>query len=151
MTQDYMEARLAGQLIWSYSPSPRSMEHFLERWPGDDRVKLLGTDAYQYGPDDAFIAQLSGTLNLMNEYANEHNLLIAVTECGKTNSTIPDWWTRIFNTAVKDYPICYCLPWRNAPHEHFGPSKETPTAEDFKVFYKLPNTLFLKDIVEVKN
>ena len=29
MTQDYMEERLGGQLVWSYSPGPRSLEHFL--------------------------------------------------------------------------------------------------------------------------
>lgn len=146
MTQDYLEAKLPGQLLWSYSPSPRSMEHFLERWPGDERIQLLGTDAYQYGSDEDFQAQLNFTLGFMQEYAKDRNMLIAVTECGKTNSTIPDWWTRVFDSAVKDYPICYCLPWRNYSKEHFGASKDAPTAEDFKAFYALPHTLFLNDI-----
>ena len=146
MTQDYLEAKLPGQLLWSYSPSPRSMEHFLERWPGDERIQLLGTDAYQYGSDEDFQAQLNFTLGFMQEYAKDRNMLIAVTECGKTNSTIPDWWTRVFDSVVKNYPICYCLPWRNYSKEHFGASKDAPVAEDFKVFYAQPHTLFLNDI-----
>ena len=150
MTQDYMDERLEGQLVWSYSPGPRSLEHFLERWPGDDRVQLVGTDAYQYGSDEAYMAQLDRLLTMMCDSAKERNILVAVTECGKTNSVIPDWWTRIFDASVKDFPICYCLPWRNYPKEHFGPSKETPTAEDFKKFYELPNTLFLNDIKNIK-
>lgn len=148
MTQDYINNRFPGQFVWSYSPSPRSMEHFLERWPGDERVQLLGTDAYQYGSDEDFQKQLSFSLNFMQEYAKDRNMLIAVTECGKTNSTIPDWWTRVFDPIAAQYPICYCLPWRNAAKEHFGASKDAPVAEDFKLFYAKPHTLFLQDITK---
>ena len=146
MTQDYMNEQLPGQLIWSYSPSPRSMEHFLERWPGDDRVQLLGVDAYQWGTEEDFKAGLQFGLQFMNDYVKEHPMLIAVTECGRVNSDIPDWWTRVFNPIASQYPICYCLPWRNAAKEHFGASKDASTAEDFKQFYALDNTLFLQDI-----
>lgn len=146
MTQDYMNEQLPGQLVWSYSPSPRSMEHFLERWPGDDRVQLLGVDAYQWGTEEDFKAGLQFGLQFMNDYVKEHPMLIAVTECGRVNSDIPDWWTRVFNPIASQYPICYCLPWRNAAKEHFGASKDAPTAEDFKQFYALDNTLFLQDI-----
>lgn len=147
MTQDYMNEQLPGQLVWSYSPSPRSMEHFLERWPGDDRVQLLGVDAYQWGTEEDFKAGLQFGLQFMNDYVKEHPMLIAVTECGRVNSDIPDWWTRVFNPIARQYPICYCLPWRNAAKEHFGASKDASTAEDFKQFYALDNTLFLQDIL----
>ena len=146
MTQDYMNEQLPGQLVWSYSPSPRSMEHFLERWPGDDRVQLLGVDAYQWGTEEEFKAGLQFGLQFMNEYVKEHPMLIAVTECGRVNSDIPDWWTRVFDPIARQYPICYCLPWRNAAKEHFGASKDASTAEDFKLFYAQPHTLFLNDI-----
>ena len=146
MTQDYINDRLPGQFVWSYSPSPRSMEHFLERWPGEDRVQLLGVDAYQWGTEEDFKNGLEFGLNFMNEYAKDKDILIAVTECGRVNSDIPDWWTRVFDPIAKNYPICYCLPWRNAAKEHFGPSKDAPTAEDFKQFYALPHTLFLNEI-----
>ena len=146
MTQDYMNEQLPGQLVWSYSPSPRSMEHFLERWPGDDRVQLLGVDAYQWGTEEDFKAGLQFGLQFMNDYVKEHPMLIAVTECGRVNSDIPDWWTRVFDPIARQYPICYCLPWRNAAKEHFGASKDASTAEDFKQFYALDNTLFLKEI-----
>ncbi len=148
MTQDYMNEALPGQLVWSYSPSPRSIEHLLERWPGDDRVQLFGIDAYQWGTEEDFMAGFAFGLNLMNEYVKEHPMLIAVTECGRVNSDIPDWWTRVFDPIARQYPICYCLPWRNAAKEHFGASKDAPTAEDFKTFYAQPHTLFLNDITK---
>lgn len=146
MTQDYIEERLPGQLIWSYSPSPRSIEHFLERWPGDDRVQLLGVDAYQWGSEEDFMKGLAFGLDLMDEYVKDHPMLIAVTECGRVNSDIPDWWTRVFHPIASQHKICYCLPWRNWPAEHFGASKDVPTAEDFKAYAALPETLFLNDI-----
>ena len=146
MTQDYVEGRLPGQFIWSYSPSPRSIEHFLERWPGDERVQLLGMDAYQWGTEEDFKAGFAFGLDLMDEYVKDHPMLIAVTECGRVNSDIPDWWTRVFHPIASQHKICYCLPWRNWPAEHFGASKDAPTAEDFKAFAELPETLFLNDI-----
>lgn len=146
MTQDYINDRLPGQFVWSYSPSPRSMEHFLERWPGDDRVQLLGVDAYQWGTEEDFKNGLEFGLKFMNEYVQDKDILIAVTECGRVNSDVPDWWTRVFDPIASRYPICYCLPWRNAAKEHFGASKDAPTAEDFKQFYALPHTLFLNEV-----
>lgn len=146
MTQDFMNEKHPGMFVWSYSPSPRSIEHLLERWPGDDRVQLFGIDAYQWGTEDDFKQQLEYGLDLMMDYVKDHPMLIAVTECGRVNSDIPDWWTRVFNPIASRYPICYCLPWRNAAKEHFGASKDAPTAEDFKQFYALDNTLFLKEI-----
>ncbi len=146
MTQDYLNERLPGQLLWSYSPSPRSIEHLLERWPGDDRVQLFGIDAYQWGTEEDFMAGFAFGLDLMDEYVKDHPMLIAVTECGRVNSDIPDWWTRVFHPIASQHKICYCLPWRNAAKEHFGASKDAPTAEDFKAFAALPETLFLNDI-----
>lgn len=146
MTQDFMNEKHPGMFVWSYSPSPRTIGHLLERWPGDDRVQLFGIDAYQWGTEDEFKQQLEYGLDLMMDYIKDHPMLIAVTECGRVNSDIPDWWTRVFNPIASRYPICYCLPWRNAAKEHFGASKDAPTAEDFKQFYALDNTLFLKEI-----
>lgn len=148
MTQDYLNEKLPGQLLWAYSPSPKSMEHFLERWPGDDRVQLLGSDCYQGGSSEEFQEKLGFWLSFMNDYAQDRNILIAITECGRKNSDIPDWWTQVLDPVAKQYPICYCLPWRNYSKEHFGASKDASTAEDFKNFYDLPHTLFAKDIKE---
>lgn len=146
LTQDFLNEKHPGMFVWSYSPSPRTIGHLMERWPGDDRVQLFGIDAYQWGTEVEFKLQLEYGLDLMMDYVKDHPMLIAVTECGRVNSDIPDWWTRVFNPIASRYPICYCLPWRNAAKEHFGASKDAPTAEDFKQFYALDNTLFLKDI-----
>lgn len=148
MTQDYLNVKVPGQLLWSYSPGPKDMNHFLERWPGDDRVQLLGCDCYQFGSAEDFQKELGFWLGFMNDYAKDRNILIAITECGRPNSDIPDWWTTMLDPIASKYPICYCLPWRNYCKEHFGASKDASTAEDFKKFHELKHTLFLKDIQE---
>ena len=75
-----------------------------------------------------------------------HRVGLAVDQGFRVNSDIPDWWTRVFHPIASQHKICYCLPWRNAAKEHFGASKDAPTAEDFKAFAALPETLFLNDI-----
>lgn len=148
MTQDYLNEKLPGQLLWAYSPSPKNMEHFLERWPGDDRVQILGSDCYHSSTAKDFQKKLGFWLGFMNDYAKDRNILIAITECGRKNSDIPDWWTEVLHPVAIQYPICYCLPWRNYCKEHFGASKDATTAENFKQFHALPQTLFVKDIQE---
>ncbi len=148
MTQDYLNDKLPGQLLWAYSPSPKNMEHFLERWPGDDRVQILGSDCYHSSTAEDFQKKLGFWLGFMNDYAKDRNILIAITECGRKNSDIPDWWTQVLDPVATQFPICYCLPWRNYCKEHFGASKDATTAEDFKKFHELPQTLFVKDIKE---
>lgn len=146
MTQDYIEARLPGRFVWSYSPSPRSIEHFLERWPGDESVQLLGIDAYQWGSEEDFMRDFAAGLDLMEEYVSEHPMLISVTECGRVNSDIPDWWSRVFLPIASQHKVCYCLPWRNWYTEHFGASKDAPTADDFKALTDDNKLLLLSDI-----
>lgn len=158
-TQDYVNAApvsagtLADYIVWSYSPSYGGQwteEQYLSRYPGDDRVQLLGDDDYQWGTEENFKQMLDYNLSHLTDFARKHGKLIALTECGYQNSPDATWWSRVLKPIIEKYPICYLLPWRNYKKEHFGPSKETTTADDFKQWSKHKKFLFLNDIKKIK-
>jgi len=149
MLQDYINEELSDNIVWAFSPNLQgtwTKEQFLLRYPGNDRVDLLGEDAYQWGSEEDFTYAFSADLTFLCPFAKENGKLFAITECGKQNSTIPDWWTRVFMPVLSQYPASYFLPWRNWSKEHFGASKDAPTAEDFIKLYQADNTLFLNEI-----
>lgn len=149
MTQDYVNQKLNDNVVWAFSPNLQGTwteEQFLKRYPGDSRVDLVGEDAYQWGTEEDFTYAFSADLTFLSAFAQQHGKPLAVTECGKQNSTIPDWWTRVFKPIADQHQISYFLPWRNWNQEHFGASKDAPTAEDFVKLYQADNTLFLNDI-----
>ena len=159
MTQDYINATTAGEtslkdyLVWSYSPNlfgSWTEAQWLVRYPGDDRVDLIGEDAYQWGREEYFTRQLDADLALITKIAAERGKLIALTECGYQNSPDSTWWQRVFKPVMEKYPVCYFLPWRNYSKDHFGASPAAKTAEDFKAWAKQKNFLFVKDIRKVK-
>jgi len=140
-------------LLWAYSPG---MEEGLDvsrlsaRYPGDERVQMIGLDGYQWEADggEQFIERGRKNLQVLCQYANKHNLLPALTETGLKNMTDPTWWTSTLLPTIKGFPLCYLLTWRNYREEWFGPSTSKPDADSFRDFYYSPITLFLKDIKE---
>ncbi len=153
MTQDYLNECMPGVILWSYSPNLQGYwteEQWMARYPGDDRVDLIGEDAYQWGTEEDFKRGLDADLTLITEIAKKHGKLIAMTECGYQNSPDATWWTRVFKPIVDKYPICYFLPWRNYKKEHFGAAKDLKVADDFLKLYQAKNTLFLQEIKKVK-
>ena len=140
---------LKDYIVWSYSPNLQgnwTEEKWMVRYPGDDRVDLIGEDAYQWGSEADFKTQLDADLALITKIAKEHGKLIAMTECGYQNSPDATWWQRVFKPVIEKYPVCYFLPWRNYTKEHFGASKDAKTADDFKEWAKGKKLLFVKDI-----
>ncbi len=153
LLQDYLNGRGFDNLVWSYSPGCQdnlTAERLLERYPGDDRVDMIGLDGYQWVPEekDAFIERTKQNLDVLCQVAQEHNLIPALTETGMKNMTQPDWWSSTLLPAVQDFPISYLLTWRNAPKEWFGPSTSKPDAPYFVEFFNNDKTLFLKEIAE---
>ena len=152
MMQDYLrDERGFKNLLWSYSPNLDggwTEERFLQRYPGNDRVTLIGEDAYQWGAEEDFVKQLSADLDFLSVFAKRNGKLLAMTECGFKNTPDPTWWTRVLKPVMDKYALCYFLTWRNYPKEYFGPSKDEPSGADFKKLYEAGNTLFLKDIAK---
>ena len=149
MLQDYLTKKGFDNLLWAYSPgmAPDLTEtKFLERYPGNDRISLVGIDGYQWGTRKDFMEQLDQNLDMLTKFAVKNGKIAALTECGLKNLTEPDWWTTALMPVVEKYPISYLLVWRNYKEEWFGPSPVKPDAKYFKDFYNNKKTLFLKDI-----
>ena len=155
MTQDYINkvavknGKLEDYLIWSYSPSWYH-DCAMERYPGDDRIQLIGTDVYMWGTEEDFKEKLEMELQNITRLGKEHNKAIAITECGYKNSPDPTWWQRVFKPVIEKYKFSYFLTWRNYKEEHFGVSPDATTAKDFKEWSKAKNLLFAKDIKSIK-
>ena len=157
MLQDYLLSEGFDNLVWSWSPNlgvaPLSppeggtiADGAFDSYPGDDRVDLLGLDAYQWGTEEEFVRQLNADLTLLSRFAEQHNKLFALTECGLKNLPDPTWWTRVLKPQIDRYPISYFLVWRNAKHEFFGPAPSEKNAVYFNEMIRNRNVLMLKDI-----
>ena len=153
MLQDYLRGQGLDNLLWSYSPNLDggwTKERFLQRYPGNDRVTLIGEDAYQWGTEADFKSALKADLTFLSQFARENGKLLAMTECGLKNMTDATWWTRVLKPIMDEYPLSYFLLWRNYKEEYFGPAPELPCAADFRKLYKAENTLFLKEIKNIE-
>ncbi|MGM9767124.1 MAG: glycoside hydrolase family 26 protein [Candidatus Cryptobacteroides sp.] len=144
MTFDYLSGeRGLRNLIWSYSPGAGGVtgEIYMERWPGDDMVDMIGIDCYQYSTPETFTADLVNALDIMKEIAAGHGKMMAVTEAGYEGIPQADWWTGTLYEALKDYPLSYVLTWRNAcdkPEHFYAPFPGHLSADDFKAFAAMP-------------
>lgn len=151
MTQDYINSNIPNVIVWSNSPNLGvNQTEFPDRWPGDDRVDLLGFDAYQWGTEADFVSQCDADMAFLSQYAADHGMLFALTECGIKNSPNPVWWSKVLKPLMDKYPVVYFLPWRNYVKEHFGAAPGIATSDDFKQMAKEKKLLFSRDIKNIK-
>ena len=147
LTQDYIEPK--DNIVWSYSPNlagNMTEEMFLQWYPGDERIDLIGLDAYEWGTEEDFVRQTNADLDMLCAFGAKHHKLVALTECGFKNIPDPTWWPRVLLPILKAHPLSYAHVWRNYVTEYFGPVPETRDAEEFRIFYQDSTTLFLQDI-----
>jgi len=140
-------------LLFAYSSGGDidSIGQYLERYPGDDYVDLMGFDYYQM-PDagnNSFRENVSRVLGFVTEAAVAHGKLAALTEAGYEG--IPDsmWWTTTFWPAIENHRISYALVWRNAhnrPGHFYAPWPGHPSEQDFISFYSFHETLFQSEL-----
>ena len=138
-------------LLFAYSTDRFiTAEEYLERYPGDDLIDLVGFDLYDRGPE--YTATLGNCAKIVSKIAADKNKIGAVTEAGGPIAKNPEWWTKTLLEALRPYDLSYVLVWRNptvtskAKDMPFGPSKGSPSEQDFIKFHNDPKTLFLKDI-----
>jgi hypothetical protein len=135
-----------------------SREEFLERYPGDEWVDVIGFDIYQAyntAKNEDFIKYAGRMLSTLDSLASEHNKIPALTEFGNSGLKDSLWWTNTFLKAIAPYKISYALAWRNAGIngtrvEFYAPYKGHSSAKDFVEFYKNEKTLFQKDVTREK-
>ena len=153
LTRDELRKRGVRNVLYAYSPGmePGRVGEYLERYPGNDVIDLLGVDIYQYERSE-YIRQLEKSLAILTEAGKTLGKPIAVTETG--SEAIPDscWWTGTLLPVIRKYPLCYVLVWRNArerENHYYAPYPGQASASDFIRFYQSPETLFEGDSLEL--
>ncbi len=161
LTRKRFDEKHVNNVIWAYSPNrywgaDLSNNLFSERYPGDDLVDIIGWDQYCNAEEDDsvgfynFSVELDSSLNVLCQFAKQHDKLPALTETGSEGIKADDFWTKSLLPVLNKYPIAYVLVWRNAPHDKPGhfyvPYIGHPSVSDFIKFYNDKNTLFLRDI-----
>lgn len=141
-------------LIYAYSPNGHfeSKEDYLDRYPGDDYIDIVGFDVYHDKPqrDDGWLEAFIKDCQIISAIANERDIVGAITEVGlrwnamdglaPTNNMIPDWYTWLLSALKKDEQarqMVYMLNWWNGANGRFWvPYKGHEMAEDFIRFYQ---------------
>ena len=131
-------------LLLAYSPAEfTTKEQYLERYPGDDYVDVMGFDAYCFGEVSLFQQDLDRRLTLLQQIAAEHGKVAALTETGYEKLPNATWWTQTLLPTLSKYNLSYVLVWRNGrPDHYYAPFPGQASADDFKQFYSSPRVLF---------
>jgi len=143
--------------LYAFSPDNRfkTEAEFLERYPGDAWVDMVGMDNYgdmgrdRYAPDTA-----ATKLQIVSDYARKAGKLAAFTETGL--ESIPDttWWTQTLLKVMKRprMRLAYVLVWRNdtrSPTHYYAPYPGQVSVPDFLQFKADPYTLFESDLKDI--
>ncbi len=170
-TVDYLkETKGLHHLLYAYSPNGHfdNSKAYLERYPGDEYIDILGFDMYHDKPkkEDGWLEAFIKDCEIIAKIADEKNKVGAITEVGirwnadqrglaLSNNALPDWYTWLL-AAIKENPwarqMCYLLNWWNGPKGIFWvPYKGHEMAEDFMAFYEDEFTAFNKTQKELYN
>ena len=158
MTAEILKEKGVTNALFAYSPGTEpdgNADKYLERYPGDDIIDILGLDAYCSAPDAdttqiaGYVRKLGKNLEMVTKVAKAHGKAVALTETGYEGIKTADWWTATLAPVLAKYPVSYVLVWRNArerPSHFFAPYPGHAFASDFVKFYNLNETLFLHDV-----
>lgn len=146
------------QFIYGWSPDNKftNKQDYLERYPGNDWVDLVGMDNYndmgRYG-----IYQLDSAyhkIKIVSDFAKKNNKLAALTETGLEGIPNTTWWTEVLLKTLKrsKLKLSYVLVWRNdihSPTHYYAPFPGQVSVPDFMKFYNDPYTLFENDLKDM--
>ncbi|MDA0194448.1 MAG: glycosyl hydrolase [Bacteroidetes bacterium] len=143
--------------LYCFSPDNRYLteEVYLERYPGDAWVDMVGMDNYgdmgrnRYAVDTAALK-----LKIVSDYAKKAGKLAAFTETGLESIPNETWWTETLLPAMKMHKarLSYVLVWRNdirSPTHYYAPYPGQVSVPNFLEFYNDDYTLFENDLKNV--
>ena len=141
-------------LVYAFSPDCRfdTEAEFLERYPGDGWVDLVGFDDYaDFGRDRYDLVAGLRKLTVVSDYAKRHGKVAAFTETGLESIPNPTWYTETLLKTLKSpgLELSYVMVWRNdqrSPTHYYAPFPGHSSAPDFQRFYDDPFTIFQKDL-----
>lgn len=144
--------------IYAFSPDNQfnSESEYLERYPGDNYVDMLGMDDYgDFGRDGKYdLAAGLEKLIIFSDLAIKKKKIAAFTETGLESITNEKWWTEVLLKTLKceKLQLAYVLVWRNdstSQTHYYTPFPGQLSEKDFVRFYEDPFTLFEKDLKNI--
>lgn len=170
LTFDYLtNSKGVHNLIWTYSPD---LHHlcwnetgldkyvYMNAWPGDDYVDILGLDAYQTAYSN-FDASADSVVDYAADLAEEKGKLFAITETGLSNNNPGHykyfynhyWWTNKLYPLLEDNSVSYVMVWKNDGYpvsggypEYYNAFPGSYTSDDFLVFVGEEDVLLENDL-----
>lgn len=142
-------------LLTAYSPDVgfRNAEEYLERYPGDDVVDVLGLDDYhslRTGKPELLIRNLE----IIAETAARKRKLAAFTETGCSNVADPRYFTGkllpcLLHSELTS-SVSWVLFWRNYQNDHhFLPYPGHGSAADFMEYIKNERIALIRDLPDL--
>jgi hypothetical protein len=142
-------------LLYAYSTDIfDTKQQYLERYPGDLWVDILGCENYWDFQWGSSISNGIAQLRMLVEMSSERKKLAALTECGFNGIPVKNWWTQFLLQSIKEdsiaHNISYMMVWRNANmKQYYTPFPGQKSAPDFIAFEKDSFTLFERDLPDL--
>lgn len=144
-TVDYLRnVKGLHNVLYAFSPDQtyRSENEFLQRYPGDAYVDILGIDDYADFDNKGAegVAQASAKLTMLTALANDKNKIAALTETGYRitfdKQPINNFFTENMYSAIKGKgrQIAFVMFWRNDKDGYYVPQPNMPDTQDFLNF-----------------
>nr|ACA61146.1 beta-mannanase [uncultured microorganism] len=147
MNYEHFRAR-GVEALWAISPNymDENFGQWLDRYPGDDCVDVIGLDCYFFSDRETYIRQVRSGLASLEQVCREKGKILALTETGQEGLKDADWWTGALSPAIQGFPVSYVLTWRNAsdqPGHFYAPFPGQASAEDFCTWIENDNITVL--------
>lgn len=133
--------------LYAFSPDCgfTTEEEYLERYPGDEYVDIVGMDNYwDFRPDGGDRNLVVLKSRILTKYAKEHGKLSAITETG-TQTTDSLWYTNLLEILKSEgVQLNYLNTWAG-----FSPYQTHPAAADFRKFKEDSLILFADELPDM--
>ena len=130
--------------LYAFSPDCgfTTEAEYLERYPGDEYVDVVGMDNYwDFRPDGGDTSLVVLKARILTQYARQHAKLSAITETG-TQTRDSLWYTQLLSILRSEgVALNYVCSWSG-----FAPYKGHPAATDFCRFKEDSLILFADEI-----
>ena len=145
--------------LYIYSPNGhfKTEADYLDRYPGDKWVDIMGVDSYDDDQTGQWYTDLCGDLDVMQQVSAKHGKMMTITEVGVRrggslalkDNVDKQWFSKVAKIAV-DHQVPYFLTWSNfekLTNNFFSPYMVSRTRghemiNEFVDFYNEPETLF---------
>ncbi len=149
-TVEYLKnTKKVHNLIYAYCTDKfLSKEQFLDRYPGDDYVDIIGSDIYdKIEYHTKFVDTAPKMVAMLREIGTQKNKPFAIMETGFQQMPMEDWWTQTLYPVLQNSGLSYVLVWRNTNlNSYWGVFKGQKSEVDFKRFSKYKHIYFLPRI-----